>query len=46
MKKPNFLTKLKEEGLLELVKPSEEIAKSYATKSEKCIKAAELIYDA
>ena len=46
MKKSNFLAKLKKEGSLKLVEPSEEIAKSYTLKSEKCIKVAKLAYEA
>ena len=46
MKKSNFLSKLKKENTLTLVEPSEEIATSYVTKSEKCIQVAELAYNA
>lgn len=46
MKKSSFLTKLKKEDALTLVEPSEEISKSYLIKSEKCIKVAELAYNA
>lgn len=46
MKKLNFLTKLKKEGSLKLVEPSDEISKSYLMKSDKCIKVAELAYNA
>lgn len=46
MKKSNFLTKLKKEDALKLVEPSEEISISYLTKSEKCIRVAQLAYDA
>ena len=46
MKKLNFLNKLKKEESLKLIEPSEEISKSYLTKSEKCIKVAELAYNA
>lgn len=34
MKKTNFLNKMKKEGKLELVESSEEMKKSYMTKSE------------
>ncbi len=34
MKKPSFLSKLKEEGKLELVDASEEICKSYINKAD------------
>lgn len=46
MKKLNFLTKLKKEDALKLIEPSEDIPKSYLTKSGKCIKVAELAYNA
>lgn len=46
MKSLDFLNKLKEEGKLELVELSEEISKSYLIKSDKCIKVAELAYNA
>jgi len=46
MKHSNFLTKLKKEGSLTLVEPSDEISKSYLIKSDKCIQVAKLAYDA
>lgn len=46
MKKSNFLAKLKAEGSLKLVEPSEEISKSYLIKSDKCIQVAKLAYKA
>lgn len=46
MKNSNFLIKLKKENNLKLVEPSEEISKSYLSKSDKCIKVAELAYNA
>lgn len=46
MKKSNFLFKLKKEESLQLVEVSEEISQSYLIKSEKCIKVAELAYNA
>ena len=46
MKKSNFLNKLKQKEVLELVEPSEEISKSYLIKSDKCIRVAKLAYDA
>jgi uncharacterized protein (UPF0332 family) len=46
MKKSGFLDKLKDEGSLKLVDPSEEISESYLIKSDKCIKVANLAYGA
>ena len=46
MKKLNFLDRLKSEGNLELVEPSDDISKSYIVKSEKCSHAAKLIFNA
>lgn len=46
MKELNFLNKLKQEGVLKLVEPSEEISKSYFIKSDKCIRVAKLAYEA
>ena len=43
MIKPSFLDKLKKEGKLELVEPSEEICKSYIEKSDNCLKSAKLL---
>lgn len=43
MKKPKFLVKLFKEGKLELVKPSEEIKKSYMEKSESNLISAKIL---
>ncbi|MBI3412593.1 MAG: HEPN domain-containing protein [Candidatus Aenigmarchaeota archaeon] len=43
MKKPDFLSKLKEEGKLGLVEPSAEISKSYINKADNCLKSAKLL---
>jgi uncharacterized protein (UPF0332 family) len=43
MKKSNFLNKLKKEGKLELVEPSEEICNSYLEKSDNCLKSARIL---
>src|SRR3989338_649708 len=43
MIKPSSLDKLKKEGKLELVEPSEEICKSYIEKSDNCLKSAKLL---
>jgi uncharacterized protein (UPF0332 family) len=43
MKKLNFLNKLREEGKLELVEPSEELCLSYLEKAENCLKSARLL---
>jgi len=45
MKKLNFLDKLKEDGNLKLVEPSNEISKSFLVKSENCIRVAKLAYN-
>lgn len=45
MRKQNFLAKLKEEGKLELVEPSNEISNSYLDKSLNSLKAAQLLFD-
>lgn len=45
MKKPSFLSKLKSEGKLELVEPSEEICKSYIGKADNCLKSAKLLLE-
>jgi uncharacterized protein (UPF0332 family) len=42
MKNSNFLTKLKKEGKLELVEPSEEISLSYEKKGVECREVAKL----
>ncbi len=44
MKKPNFLSKLKGEGKLELVESSDEICNSYLEKADNCLKSARLLY--
>lgn len=44
MKKPSFLSKLKKEGKLELVEPSDEISNSYLEKADNCLKSARLLY--
>ena len=44
MKKPSFLSKLKKEGKLDLVEPSEEICKSYIDKADNCLKSAKLLF--
>ncbi|MBC8444181.1 HEPN domain-containing protein [Candidatus Woesearchaeota archaeon] len=46
MKWSNFLAKLKKEKKLKLVEQSEEIAKSYQIKSDKCLQVAKLAYEA
>src|SRR3989338_2015363 len=43
MKKPGFLSRLKKEGKLQLVEPSEEICKSYIEKADNCLKSAKLL---
>lgn len=43
MRKPGFLVKLKKEGKLELVEPSEDICSSYLEKADKCLKSAKLL---
>lgn len=43
MKKPSFLTSLRNEGKLELVEPSEEICASYLEKAESSRKSAEVL---
>jgi len=43
MKKPSFLNKLKKEGKLMLVEPSEEICNSYLDKADNCLKSAKLL---
>lgn len=44
MKKQNFLSKLKKEGKLGLVEPSEEIKLSYLQKAENCLKSAKILF--
>lgn len=43
MKKINFLVKLKKQGKLELVEPSEEIKQSYQEKSESYLDSAKIL---
>lgn len=43
MKKINFLTKLKNEGKLKLVSPSENIKESYVNKSKSSLKSAKIL---
>jgi uncharacterized protein (UPF0332 family) len=43
MKKSSFLNKLKKEGKLELVEPSEEICNSYLEKADNCLKSARIL---
>lgn len=43
MKKQDFLNKLKEEGRLKLVEPSEEICSSYLEKADNCLKSAKVL---
>jgi len=46
MKKPSFLSKLKKEGKLDLIEPTENRSNSYIIKSSNCIKAAKLLQQA
>lgn len=46
MKRPDFLSKLKKRGSLNLVEPSDEISRSYLIKSDKCLRVAKLAYEA
>ena len=43
MKRHDFLNKLKEEGKLELVEPSDAIYESYMEKSDNCLKSAKIL---
>ena len=43
MKKPDFLSKLKKDGKLESVEPSEEICSSYLKKADDCLKSAKIL---
>jgi len=43
MKKSSFLNRLKKEGKLTLVEPSEEICNSYLEKADNCLKSAKLL---
>ncbi len=44
MKKVNFLSKLRKEGKLELIEPSEEMKLSYLEKAENCLRAAKILF--
>lgn len=44
MKEINFLNKLRKEGKLELVEPSEEMKSSYLKKAEDCLKSAKILF--
>ena len=43
MKKQSFLNKLKKEGKLELVEPSEETCSSYLEKADNCLKSSKIL---
>lgn len=45
MKKINFLAKLKEEGKLKIVEPSEDIKESYIMKSKSSLKSAKILLE-
>ncbi len=45
MKKQDFLSKLNEEGKLELVEPSEEVCSAYLEKASNCLKSAKLLLE-
>lgn len=45
MKKINFLIKLKEEGKLEIIEPSEEVKQAYIEKSESYLISAKILLD-
>ena len=44
MKNPDFLNKLKGEGKIGLVEPSEEMKSSYLIKAENCLKSAKILF--
>ncbi len=44
MAKQNFLSKLKSEGKLDLVEPSDDICASYLEKAENCLKSARVLF--
>ena len=44
MKKTNFLNKLKKEGKLKLIEPSEEMKSSYLQKADNYIKASKILF--
>ncbi len=43
MKKADFLSRLREEGKLELVEPSEAVKESYLIKADNCLKSAKIL---
>lgn len=43
MKKPGFLSKLKAEGKIKPIEPSEEISSSYIEKADNCLKSAKIL---
>ena len=45
MKKPSFLSKLKSEGKLKLIEPSEDVCASYLEKADNSFKAAKLLLE-
>ncbi len=46
MKRADFLKKIRRQGKIDFVEPSEEIAESYRIKSENCLKSARLLHKA
>ncbi|MDO8509225.1 MAG: HEPN domain-containing protein [Nanoarchaeota archaeon] len=44
MKKLNFLKKLKQKGVIELVESSEEMKSSYLIKADNCLKSAKILF--
>src|SRR3989344_5978681 len=44
MKESEFLNKLRKEGKIKLVEPSEEIKSSYLEKAENCLKSAKILF--
>ena len=44
MKRADFLNKIKEEGKLKIVEPSEEMRISYLQKAENCLKSAKILF--
>lgn len=45
MKKVDFLNKIREEGKLKIVEPSEEMKISYLRKAENCLKSAKILFE-
>ena len=45
MRKQGFLDKLKVQGKLELVEPSDNVCKSYLEKAERCLQSAKILLD-